>query len=198
MKACSKCKIVKPFSEFYKDALMVCGHSSQCRQCQIERSLRWKKNNRIRNAKNSSSWYHANQDKAHAGQRRYRLENRDKVRKTKSAVKKKQRANNPEFRLKENYRNRVYCALKRGAKSASTMELLGCSIGHLKVWLTFYFQPGMTWKNYGPVWHVDHIKPCAAFNLLDPAQQKECFHFTNLQPLFAEDNRKKLDKYEGP
>jgi hypothetical protein len=52
----------------------------------------------------------------------------------------------------------------------------------------------MTWENYGPVWHVDHIRPCASFDLTDPAQQRECFHFSNLQPLFAAENLAKGDK----
>tara|TARA_R110000751_G_scaffold131998_3_gene234420 strand:- start:438 stop:656 length:219 start_codon:yes stop_codon:yes gene_type:complete len=64
------------------------------------------------------------------------------------------------------------------------------------------FQDGMSWENYGRPngdylegWHIDHIKPCALFNLEDASQQKECFHYTNLQPLWAEDNLSKGDKY---
>jgi len=53
----------------------------------------------------------------------------------------------------------------------------------------------MTWKNYGE-WHVDHIKPCAKFNLIIDKEQKRCFHYSNLQPLWAKDNIKKSDNYE--
>ena len=49
----------------------------------------------------------------------------------------------------------------------------------------------MTWQNYGDGWHIDHIHPCAAFDLTDPEQQKACFHWSNLQPLWAIDNFRK-------
>ena len=55
----------------------------------------------------------------------------------------------------------------------------------------------MTRQNQGE-WHIDHIKPCAAFDLTDPKQQKECFNYKNLQPLWAQDNIKKSDKWEEP
>jgi ribosome modulation factor len=94
--------------------------------------------------------------------------------------------------MRRNLRARVYDAIRRNYKTnAKTESLLGCPFEHLKVWLTFWFQPGMSWANYGSVWHIDHIRPCASFDLSDIMQQKECFNYTNLQPLFAEDNLKK-------
>jgi hypothetical protein len=65
------------------------------------------------------------------------------------------------------------------------MELLGCTIDFLKEYLEARFLPTMTWENYGTLWHIDHIIPCASFDLRDLEQQKACFHYTNLQPLFA-------------
>ena len=57
------------------------------------------------------------------------------------------------------------------------------------------FLPGMTWENHTRSgWHIDHIVPCAAFDLSDPAQQRACFHYTNLQPLWAKTNLKKSNK----
>jgi hypothetical protein len=55
----------------------------------------------------------------------------------------------------------------------------------------------MTWKNYGTTWHVDHVFPLAWFDLSDPATQKKAFSYKNLQPLFAEENSSKRDRYAG-
>lgn len=53
----------------------------------------------------------------------------------------------------------------------------------------------MSWENYGiRGWHIDHIKPCASFDLSIIEEQKECFHYTNLQPLWWHENLAKSDK----
>lgn len=93
-----------------------------------------------------------------------------------------------------NLRNRIYCALiAMGAqKSASSIELIGCTIAELRQHLEAQFIDGMNWDNYGRNgWHVDHIRPCASFDLTDPEQQRQCFHHSNLQPLWAADNIRK-------
>lgn len=97
----------------------------------------------------------------------------------------------PYIRMVNNLRRRVLSALAGLNKSSATLELLGCSRSELRAHLESKFQPGMTWENYGPVWHVDHKRPCASFDLTDPAQQRACFHWTNLQPLYATENMKK-------
>ena len=52
----------------------------------------------------------------------------------------------------------------------------------------------MSWNNYGK-WHVDHIRPCIDFDLSKPEEQQKCFHYTNLQPLWAEENMRKHYKF---
>lgn len=111
------------------------------------------------------------------------------------ARRKKRRKADLGYRLKETLRGRIWSALAGQAKSARTQELLGCPVIWLQVHLESQFRPGMSWENYGPVWHVDHIRPCASFDLSDPEQQKICFHWTNLQPLFAKENLSKGAKY---
>ena len=79
-------------------------------------------------------------------------------------------------------------------KAKSTLELIGCSISELRAHIEAQFKPGMTWANHGK-WHIDHIRPCASFNLTDPEQQRQCFNYKNLQPLWAEENLRKSDKW---
>ena len=107
--------------------------------------------------------------------------------------------NDPNFKIKMQLGHRIYMALKVNgiSKSRRTMKLLGCTVAELWKHLESKFQPGMTRENYGK-WHVDHIKPCALFDLTKPEEQAKCFHYTNLQPLWAKDNirkGKKLDEY---
>lgn len=100
------------------------------------------------------------------------------------------------MRLKNRLRNRIYSALRRNTKSNSTIELLGCSIEEFKKYLESKFILGMNWELFfaGKI-HIDHIIPCCAFDLSKEINQKKCFHYTNLQPLWAEDNLKKGKKF---
>lgn len=103
-------------------------------------------------------------------------------------------ATDPNIRLKANLHSRLLWALheQRGRKHANTMSIIGCSIEFLKTYLEAKFLPGMSWENYGRYgWHVDHIWPCASFDLTDPEQQKICFGYQNLQPLWEVDNLRK-------
>ena len=118
----------------------------------------------------------------------------EQKRKRKLAIKKRIK-NDPSTKLAMNIRRRVLLALKGSHKAKPTIKLLGCTIEELWQHFESKFQHGMTRENHGK-WHVDHIKPCASFDLTDPKQQEECFHYTNLQPLWAEQNLKKGKKYE--
>ncbi len=99
------------------------------------------------------------------------------------------------FKIIGNLRSRLYKLLRFHYTSSHTLKLIGCSIEQLKQHLETHFQVGMSWKNYGK-WHIDHIKPCCQFDLSKPKEQLKCFHYTNLQPLWAKDNLIKYKKYE--
>jgi hypothetical protein len=99
--------------------------------------------------------------------------------------------------LKVNLRACIYRAVKNqySEKAYKSMELLGCTIQELRDHLESQFTEGMTWDNMGRGgWHIDHIIPCAFFDLTKPSHQKVCFNWQNLQPLWESDNCAKGDK----
>lgn len=113
----------------------------------------------------------------------------------KAAYIKKRRATDLQFKVRETLRSRIGAALRmRAKKAAKSADLLGCSIPELMRWIEGQFTEGMTWENYGQ-WHIDHKRPCASFNLLDPQEQRKCFHYRNLQPLWAVENHRKSDRF---
>ena len=102
----------------------------------------------------------------------------------------------PAFKLEKTLRCRLYHALKnqKADKKFRTKQLTGCEFKFLKGYLEGKFTEGMTWENHG-TWHIDHKRPCCSFNLLNDDDQKQCFHYTNLQPLWAKDNLMKGGKF---
>lgn len=120
--------------------------------------------------------------------------NRRKWRNTRNAYEIRRRNRDSGYRLLVNLRNRMSKVLRGKNKSDKTITLLGCSIDDFRIYLETKFDVGMTWDNYGSAWHVDHIMPCAIFDLSKPEHQKRCFHFSNLQPMFAKENISKKDK----
>ena len=103
------------------------------------------------------------------------------------------------FRIVRACRTRVWNLLNGNFKSASTMALIGCTGDELRKHLESKFEPWMTWENYGKRstiknWDIDHIIPCAKFDLECPVQQHACFHYSNLQPMEHIANIKKRDK----
>lgn len=97
----------------------------------------------------------------------------------------------PGVKIAHAVRGRVLAALSGRRKSAPTEELIGTTFADLRVHLEKQFKPGMSWDNHGRgegKWHIDHIRPCASFDLAVAEQQKQCFHYTNLQPLWEKEN----------
>ena len=152
---------------------------------------------RAKRAERARRWYAKPENRAKHAEASRRYMQTPEGRAKQAEYKRRQIQTNPQFRLAILLRARLHKALKGVAKSARTLELLGCSIEHLTHHLESKFQPGMSWENHGE-WHVDHIRPLASFDLSDPHQQRQACHWTNLQPLWAADNIRKHAKYETP
>lgn len=180
-KHCVKCKVRLTKKNCHQDK--VNGLQSYCKTCKKDKHKEWVQKN-LTHAKNYQNAYRKKWRREHP----VLAVERDKQN--------NQKRRSTEFgRLRTNLACRIRSAIKKGYgyKNTLTTRLLGCSIEEVKKHLEKLFQPGMTWMNYGE-WHIDHILPCASFDLTKEEEQKKCFHFTNLQPLWKADNLRKSDK----
>jgi len=220
-KACNKCKQDKDLCYFWKDKSTKSGLQRVCVCCQKEyRQIKkraiakykrdyyesnkefideYQKKYRDTNSDHIKTdakiWREENRDKLRAYFKKRYEENKNDILKKQYIRTKKRRKTDPVYRLTLNLRRRLNLALSGKNKSSSTIKLLGCTFEHARSHLESQFTDGMNWNNYGVHgWHVDHIIPCASFDLTDPEQQRQCFNYTNLQPLWAEDNLRKSDK----
>ena len=184
-KVCSKCKEEKEVCEFNKDKSKKDGYRPNCKLCQKkQRSLTYYSTNEIK-------------EKHRERQKKYYHNNINKIREYKRKYEKDKLKNDFIFRLSKNMRNRVLQFLQSNNmnKNNKTFDIVGCNPKYLKEYIQSKFVENMSWENYGYYgWHIDHIIP------LSSAKTEEEFyklcHYTNLQPLWAEDNFKKYNKMD--
>lgn len=202
-KICTNCQQEFPADNkhFHKSPSGKYGLHAKCKMCLHQKYLETR-DDRLKKArehypknkecikKRTKQWRLNNKDKRAVSAKKYRQKHKPQL----AEYAKNRRNKDIGYRLVGNLRCRIRHSLKGCKKDNTTMKLVGCTTAELKEHLKSQFVNGMTWDNYGE-WHIDHIKPCAAFDLSDPVQQQECFHYTNLQPLWAIDNYKKNDKY---
>ena len=145
-------------------------------------------------AEKQKQYYQDNKEIVAERNRQYVKNNAKATAKRMKQYAKDRRANDPVFRMIQSLRSRLRQALKNTSKNETTIDLVGCSPDFLRCHLSAQFTEGMTLENYGE-WHIDHIRPVASFDQSDRKQRKVCWHYTNLQPLWAEDNLKKSDTW---
>lgn len=106
------------------------------------------------------------------------------------------------YKLCNALRSRMYHAIKNSQKVGSAVFDLGCSVEEVKTYLESKFYPNpetyenMTWDNWGRNgWHIDHITALHKFDLTNREEFLKACHYTNLQPLWYEENLRKTRKY---
>ena len=186
-----------------KDLVNAKGPKKRCDSCQIQyRKLYWKAREsnpkrKEQNKKRIKKFFEKNPDKRSEYNRGTRYGKNRKNYLAKKRERHKKYNQDVRIKLANILRTRIWIALKMQGldKNNSTMELIGCSKEELIKHLESQFIEGMTWENWSlNGWHIDHIRPCSSFDLSDPIQQQQCFHYTNLQPLWAKDNLAKGNK----
>lgn len=168
-----------------------------CPECRKISNLKWYSQNKEKAINISLNRYNNNKEEINQKRKIARLNRTpEQIRKTynrKNAYRKKKYKNDPLFALSIKLRIRLKRAVR--LKIDKTDILIGCSVSYLRSHLESQFQPGMSWDNYGKNgWEIDHIIPLASFDLSVTDQLKKACHYTNLQPLWAEDNKRKNNK----
>lgn len=214
-KVCSKCKEEKKICEFgnsksSKDGLLYC-----CKKCNNERGKKYVQENYQKTLEQHRKWTAKNPEWVYNRHKKWREENPDKVKELKKnwldknpekrkqyrenykprkqEQRKERREVDPIFNLTNRMRSRIwkYLNIFDITKTNKTFDIVGCTPEFLKEHLESQFKNGLSWENRSE-WHIDHIIP-----LSSAKTEEELYslcHYTNLQPLWAEDNLKKSNK----
>lgn len=160
-----------------------------------EKLKAWMKSWRDRNPNWAAEYYQKNKKKKDGQTLEWRRKNCESL----QAKDRKRYAEDIAYCMKRRLSARLRVAFNRAMvkKTANTMDLVCCDSDFLLSHIESKFLPGMTWANRSE-WHIDHIKPCASFDLTQKDQQKACFCWSNLQPLWGADNCSKGDKITDP
>jgi 5-methylcytosine-specific restriction endonuclease McrA len=197
------CGALKPLAEFSKSSKSGDGRRQRCKLCESEcergrprlhrkrdaektkaRVKRWRDENRARFSQTSKAW----------------RESRPEAMRAQSSRAYTKARNDPRYRLNAAIKSRLYVEMTGGAKARQrTFDLLGYTAEELIAHVSALFQQGMTWNNYGrDGWHIDHIRPLASFQYSTPQcpEFRQAWALANLQPLWADDNRRKHAKWQ--
>jgi len=192
-KRCSKCGVEKARSDFHAAKRERDGLQAQCKAC-------------VKVA--SKAYYEANRDKERTRQKAYRKSNRDKLLAQKKAYRERFRTKHgvshstplrrrdPQARLAHILRTRLHCALKGQFKTGSAVQDLGIPIDALLTYLNLdaLDRYGIPYTGNEQLFHIDHIKPLASFDLEDPEQLRIAVRWDNLQVLTVKENLEKSAK----
>ena len=174
-KICTKCKVFKSFGEFSNDKQKKDGFGSNCKSCKKEYD---------------KGYYVANADKKKLQTKKYYEENGVEQSAKHTKYMRTRRQTDEAFNLLWNLRRRLHHALKGNRKSTSTMELTGMESSQDILKYLYEKSPRFEGVPLTEL-HVDHVIPCAAFDMMNVDHQRVCFHYTNLQLLTPAENLSK-------
>lgn len=195
-KTCSKCKEHFELKNFRKISSTSDGLSFMCKLCDQKRRDSMSEEEKKAAKTYAKDYKEKNKEKIKIRDKKYIQDHKEEIN-----LKRREKRKDPHNKLYEALGKRIRNAIKyQGAKkNERTMELTGCTAGFLRKYFESQFEEGMTWENHGndpkKCWHIDHIRPCASFDLTDEAQQRECFHYSNLQPMWGLENIIKGDTW---
>lgn len=209
---CCTCKNIKEFKEFNKSKNQPNDLHRVCKECRKEERIKYKdvikqkqneyyKKNKEKLLEKNKLYTINNKETNCIQKKKYRNENKEHIKiKQKEYLPirkekiKERRKNDKNFQLSEILRSKYHKMIK--GKNTSYKDIIGCEIKQLKDWLEFQFDKNMSWENQGSYWEIDHILPINKFNFENEREIHICFNWTNLQPLYKIENKRKTDNIE--
>jgi len=187
-KRCTKCFKIKLFNFFVPQKAGYMGVKAQCKECDTKYDKQFQSKNNTRAERDKT-------DKAKQYRKKYVAENLDWWRKYEREYRYNRRREDMFFKIKGNLSGRLSDLINKRNLSTNTLELIGCDRETFLSYIEKQFTEGMTWENYGlKGWHVDHILPLSLFDLTVEDEVRKACHYTNLQPLWWQDNLEKGNK----
>ena len=184
-KKCTKCGETKSLEEYHKQKGGKYGRRGRCKECRNAYQKAYSQTE-ARKAKRKAYQKAYSQTEARKAKRKaYRESEAGKAKR--KATQKNRRQTDPVYKLQCNLRSGFCQWIKRNQKTCKTEQYVCCSYQELLDNLESQFEEGMSWENHGE-WHIDHFKAQSRF---DPTIEEEaymCWHYTNLQPMWAEIN----------
>jgi len=225
-KTCASCHKIKASDRFFRKATSKDGLNGYCKKCTKMRNNKSYQKHKDKRKIKDKEYQKLNKEKISIAHKNYYKMHKRKIKNYKrlwqqknhkrifekakiyrtehkmvrNSNDKNRKLTDINYRIVCNLRTRLSNSMKHLKKSNHTMKLVGCPITELKQYLELQFLQNMAWHNYGrgnDRWSIDHIRPCSSFNLSVPEQQKICFHYSNLRPLWNIDNFKKNSFYNG-
>lgn len=201
LKKCNRCKQELETTCFHKNKVFPDGLAHYCKSCRNqyykssptsqEYDKRYRTENKEKRKATVKKHYNNNKQKISDRKKREYQLNKEKY-----ALKERRRRGNIQYKIKSNISARIRSLVNKKELGVKTVDILGCTEVFFKKYIENQFKFGMNWENYGlHGWHLDHIKPCAAFDLTDEKQLRECFHYSNFQPLWASENLSKGSQF---
>ena len=194
-KICNNCKINLYISEFYYRRGRK-KYLNKCIKCINMHHKEYYKCNKKERKKYAENYIKTHKNEISENKKDYYQKHKSE----RKEYEKRRIENNLNYKIARNLRIRMSDAI-RNNRAGSAVNDIGCSIEELRIHLEskFYSHRAtgemMNWDNYGYYgWHIDHIVPLSSFDLTVREQFLKAAHYTNLQPLWAQDNFIKSNK----
>ena len=167
-----------------------------CGNCLKAKAIEYRRKNNKRLSEYKTEYNKNHREEIRGKSKEYYKNHKEEINKRSKKYQKNKSANDPRYRLDGNIATAIWFALKGNKAGRKWETLVGYTLQNLIDRLSVNFQIGMTWNNYGD-WHIDHSKPQSLFNYTKPEDQafRDCWSLANLQPMWAEDNLSKGNKF---